>query len=99
MPENSMIPGEFEKGERITFADFMDLPVGSVVWGKAKKFDAPIQIQITDGNSRTLTDGDKVGVCVEFPNVAPESEVAAFLPNVGQMEFFEAVPIFATKDD
>jgi len=97
MSEVRLIPGFFEAGERLQFQDFMDLRIGSVVWGKADRFEGPLQIQGIDGNARVLTDGDKIGISIEFPNVAsPESAVGAFTP-VGQMEFFEAIPIFDRK--
>ena len=96
MSEMKLIPGEFEAGERLVFEEFMELPVSAVVWGKSKSFAGPLQIQVADGNFRSLTDGDKIGIGIEFPNVAPESPVAAYT-SVGQMEFFEAMPVYEEK--
>ena len=94
---SSLIPGEFEQGDRLVFADFMDLPSGSIVWGKSERFNGPLQMDSTDDNFRSLTDGDKIGIGIDFPNVAQDSPVAAFTP-LGQMEFFEAQPVFDDKD-
>ena len=97
MSEMSLIPGDYECGDRMEFQDFMDLGRGAIVWGKASEFEGPLQMDAVDGNFRSLTDGDKVAIGVEFPNVAPDSPVAAFTP-VGQMEFFEAKPVMDGKD-
>ena len=84
MSEVRLIPGFFEAGERLQFQDFMDLRIGSVVWGKADRFEGPLQIQGIDGNARVLTDGDKIGISIEFPSSRSGLEVGAFTP-VGQM--------------
>ena len=93
---SSLIPGKFEQGDRMIFADFMDLPRGSIVWGRSDRFKGPLQMDSVDGNFRSLTDGDKIGIGIDFPNVAQDSPVAAYT-NVGQREFFEAVLVFENK--
>ncbi len=94
---NSLIPGQFQKGDRLVFADFMDLKSGSIVWGQSDRFNGPLQMDATEDNFRSLTDGDKIGMGIEFPSVAADSPVAVFT-DFGQMEFYEAEPVFEDKD-
>ena len=96
-----LIPGQYSKGDRLNYERFMDLSVGSVVWAqdhKAVKFSGPLLvIGKPDEKSVILLDGEKVGCCIEFPEVVEnDSDVAAFTP-IGQLEFYVASPVVAGK--